>query len=161
VCFSWAFTSHSGDVRQLEHNDFFAPQARPAGQPLITVSNHVAAMDDPLLLAALTPFRSVFETGGMRWSLCASDRCFKNSLMSAFFRAGQVCAKQLGGSVLGGLELLYLRVLYGCHEQRPDRMALPISQLFFVNAAAREDSSYSPRCCLHQHSRAAHAAMLM
>lgn len=65
-------------------------QARPAGQPLITVSNHVAAMDDPLLLAALTPFRSVFEPGGMRWSLCATDRCFKNGFMSAFFRAGQV-----------------------------------------------------------------------
>ena len=26
----------------------------------------------------------------MRWSLCATDRCFKNGLMSAFFRAGQV-----------------------------------------------------------------------
>lgn len=33
---------------------------------------------------------SVFEKGGMRWSLCATDRCFKNGLMSAFFRAGQV-----------------------------------------------------------------------
>ena len=26
----------------------------------------------------------------MRWSLCATDRCFKNGLMGAFFRAGQV-----------------------------------------------------------------------
>lgn len=73
-----------------------AAQARPAGQPLITVSNHVAAMDDPLLLAALTPFRSVFEKGGMRWSLCATDRCFKNGLMSAFFRAGQTLPVERG-----------------------------------------------------------------
>ncbi len=101
LCVSHGLSLHTqGDVRQLEHDDFFAPQARPAGQPLITVSNHVAAMDDPLLLAALTPLRSVFETGGMRWSLCATDRCFKNSLMSAFFRAGQVRAKQLGGRCL-------------------------------------------------------------
>jgi monolysocardiolipin acyltransferase len=73
-----------------------AAQARPPGQPLITVSNHVAAMDDPLLLAALTPIRNVFEAGGMRWSLCATDRCFKGPLMAAFFRAGQVLPVERG-----------------------------------------------------------------
>lgn len=69
---------------------------RPAGQPLITVSNHVAAMDDPLLLAALTPLNRASQSGAMRWSLCATDRCFKNSFMSAFFRAGQVLPVERG-----------------------------------------------------------------
>ena len=54
------------------------------------VSNHVAAMDDPLVVAALTPMGAILGAGGVRWSLCATDRCFKGPLMSAFFRAGQV-----------------------------------------------------------------------
>lgn len=69
---------------------------RPVGRPLITVSNHVAAMDDPLLLAALTPLSSAIQPGAMRWSLCATDRCFKNGLMAAFFRAGQVLPVERG-----------------------------------------------------------------
>lgn len=44
-------------VQVVQTTPYSHLQARPAGQPLITVSNHVAAMDDPLLLAALTPFR--------------------------------------------------------------------------------------------------------
>ena len=47
------------------------------------------AMDDPLLLAALTPLGAVLRPSAMRWSLCATDRCFKNAWMGAFFRAGQ------------------------------------------------------------------------
>lgn len=56
------------------------------------------AMDDPLLLAALTPLGAVLQPGAMRWGLCASDRCFKNKWMGAFFRAGQVRERNLAQS---------------------------------------------------------------
>lgn len=63
---------------------------RPSGQPLITVSNHVAALDDPLVTSALLPLSSFLSPAAVRWTLCATDRCFNNSWMTSFFRAGQV-----------------------------------------------------------------------
>ena len=63
---------------------------RPSGQGMITVSNHSAALDDPLLLAAMMPCRSLLQPQAFRWGMCATDRCFKTDLMSAFFRAGKV-----------------------------------------------------------------------
>ena len=64
---------------------------RPDEQGLVTVSNHAAALDDPLLLAALMPADSLLQPQAHRWGMCATDRCFKNGLMSSFFRAGKVC----------------------------------------------------------------------
>ena len=62
---------------------------RPAGQPLITVSNHVSALDDPLVTSMLLP-GSFCRAKDVRWTLCATDRCFKNAALTAFFRAGKV-----------------------------------------------------------------------
>lgn len=64
--------------------------SRPAEQGMITVSNHTAALDDPLLLAAMMPEGSLLKPELFRWGMCATDRCFKTDLMSAFFRAGKV-----------------------------------------------------------------------
>ena len=64
--------------------------SRPAEQGMITVSNHTAALDDPLILAAMMPEGSLMKPGLFRWGMCATDRCFKTDLMSAFFRAGKV-----------------------------------------------------------------------
>ena len=63
---------------------------RPSTQGLITVSNHTCALDDPLILAAMMPEGSLSQPHLFRWGMCATDRCFKNDLMSAFFRAGKV-----------------------------------------------------------------------
>uniref|UniRef100_A0A7S0UP00 Phospholipid/glycerol acyltransferase domain-containing protein n=1 Tax=Polytomella parva TaxID=51329 RepID=A0A7S0UP00_9CHLO len=62
---------------------------RPAGTPLITVSNHVAAMDDPLVICAMLPEEAIAQPEKLRWTLCASDRCFKHPAYAAFFRAGK------------------------------------------------------------------------
>ncbi|XP_051145671.1 uncharacterized protein LOC127261381 isoform X1 [Andrographis paniculata] len=59
---------------------------RPENKSLITVSNHVAAMDDPLVIASLLPPSMMFDANGVRWTLCASDRCFTNPVTSAFFK---------------------------------------------------------------------------
>ncbi|KAL6146558.1 hypothetical protein ACLB2K_057236 [Fragaria x ananassa] len=63
---------------------------RPKDRPLITVSNHVASIDDPLVIAALLPPNVLLDAKNLRWTLCASDRCFSNPVTSAFFRSVKV-----------------------------------------------------------------------
>ncbi|XP_021816926.1 tafazzin [Prunus avium] len=72
---------------------------RPKGQPLITVSNHVASMDDPLVLAALLPRHVLLDAQNLRWTLCATDRCFANPATSAFFRSVRVLPVSRGDGI--------------------------------------------------------------
>ncbi|TXG48803.1 hypothetical protein EZV62_024678 [Acer yangbiense] len=61
-------------------------RSRPPGVPLITVSNHMSTLDDPVMWG----FKG-FPTSDAnlaRWVLSAEDICFKNSLLSYFFRLG-------------------------------------------------------------------------
>ena len=58
-------------------------------QALITVSNHVAALDDPLVVSALLPPGALGRPRALRWTLCATDRCFRTRAAAAFFRAGK------------------------------------------------------------------------
>ncbi|GAV58809.1 Acyltransferase domain-containing protein [Cephalotus follicularis] len=62
-------------------------RSRPPGVPLITVSNHMSTLDDPLLWG----FKGfpVFDANLARWVLAAEDICFKNVLLSYFFRLGK------------------------------------------------------------------------
>ena len=78
---------------------------RPPGQALITISNHVAAMDDPLVLAAALPMRALGDPAALRWTMCATDRCFKHAALSTFFRAGKVHVPLLWGDGLTGTRL--------------------------------------------------------
>ena len=61
-------------------------------QALITVSNHVASLDDPLLTSALVPAGALLRPQALRWTLCATDRCFTSKAATAFFRAAKVSA---------------------------------------------------------------------
>ncbi|KAI7787984.1 hypothetical protein LA080_013289 [Diaporthe eres] len=56
---------------------------------LITVSNHISVIDDPVIWGVL-PLRMAFQPWNLRWSLGAHDICFKNRLLSTFFTLGQV-----------------------------------------------------------------------
>uniref|UniRef100_A0A6N2KV69 Tafazzin family protein n=1 Tax=Salix viminalis TaxID=40686 RepID=A0A6N2KV69_SALVM len=47
---------------------------RPKNKPLLTVSNHVASVDDPFLIASLLPPSVLMDAQNLRWTLCASDR---------------------------------------------------------------------------------------
>ena len=58
-------------------------------QALITVSNHVAALDDPLVVSALLPPGALGRPRALRWTMCATDRCFRTRAAAAFFRAGK------------------------------------------------------------------------
>ncbi|KAI0598614.1 hypothetical protein F4775DRAFT_555055 [Biscogniauxia sp. FL1348] len=56
---------------------------------LITVSNHISVLDDPLMWGVL-PLRYAFNPSNHRWGLGAHDICFKNKLLESFFSLGQV-----------------------------------------------------------------------
>lgn len=72
---------------------------RPKNKPLITVSNHVASMDDPLVIASLLPPRVLLDAQNLRWTLCASDRCFSNPVTSGFFRSVKVLPVARGDGI--------------------------------------------------------------
>ncbi|KAI1027933.1 hypothetical protein LB504_013072 [Fusarium proliferatum] len=70
---------------------------------LLTVCNHVAVLDDPLIWGML-PMRYFFDAVNMRWGLGAHDICFKNKATSTFFSLGQVLpTHRLWYSPYGGL----------------------------------------------------------
>ncbi|XP_022969536.1 uncharacterized protein LOC111468521 [Cucurbita maxima] len=72
---------------------------RPKDQPLVTVSNHVASVDDPFVIAALLPPRVLFDAQNLRWTLCATDRCFSNPVTSAFFSTVKVLPVARGDGI--------------------------------------------------------------
>lgn len=73
--------------------------ARPPGQALLTVSNHASALDDPLVVSALLPPGLEADPRRLRWTLCATDRCFTNPAAAAFFRAGKVLPVERGAGL--------------------------------------------------------------
>ncbi|GLT26953.1 hypothetical protein SLA2020_019880 [Shorea laevis] len=62
-------------------------RSRPTGIPLITVSNHMSTLDDPLMWGFKGFPSSDAKLG--RWVLAAEDICFKNAVFSYFFRLGK------------------------------------------------------------------------
>ncbi|XP_010464077.1 PREDICTED: tafazzin-like [Camelina sativa] len=72
---------------------------RPKNKPLVTVSNHVASVDDPFVIASLLPPKLLLDARNLRWTLCATDRCFKNPVTSAFFRSVKVLPVSRGEGI--------------------------------------------------------------
>ncbi|KAL6588262.1 hypothetical protein OROMI_001240 [Orobanche minor] len=62
---------------------------RPHGVPLLTVSNHMSTLDDPVMWG----FKGfpITNSDKGRWVLAAEDICFKNPVYSYFFRLGRQC----------------------------------------------------------------------
>ncbi|KAJ1380891.1 Tafazzin [Sesbania bispinosa] len=87
---------------------------RPKGKPLLTVSNHVASMDDPLIIASLLPPQVLLDAKNLRWTLCATDRCFKNPVTSAFFRSVKVLPVSRGDGIYQeGMDLALSKLNHG------------------------------------------------
>ncbi|KAH8837412.1 hypothetical protein MCOR27_008338 [Pyricularia oryzae] len=55
---------------------------------LITVSNHISIIDDPLIWGVL-PLKYSFNQSNLRWSLAAHDICFQNPVLTTFFNLGK------------------------------------------------------------------------
>ncbi|XP_021851948.1 N-acylphosphatidylethanolamine synthase isoform X2 [Spinacia oleracea] len=84
-------TVHNGET--LHH----FVRSRPPGVPLLTVSNHMSTLDDPLMWG----FKGFPITNAKlaRWVLTAEDICFKNTVMSYFFRLGKCIPITRGGGI--------------------------------------------------------------
>ncbi|KAM6567816.1 hypothetical protein CsatA_026944 [Cannabis sativa] len=72
-------------------------RSRPPGVPLITVSNHISVLDDPLIWG-FPGFPSMDSNLG-RWVLAAKDICFTNNFSSYFFRIGKCIPITRGGGI--------------------------------------------------------------
>uniref|UniRef100_T1IHS4 Tafazzin family protein n=1 Tax=Strigamia maritima TaxID=126957 RepID=T1IHS4_STRMM len=72
---------------------------RPAGQSLITVSNHYSCGDSPLLCGMADFPRHFFNSRTMGWNLGARDICFTNELHSLFFSLGRTVPIVRGNGV--------------------------------------------------------------
>ncbi|XP_075646763.1 N-acylphosphatidylethanolamine synthase isoform X2 [Castanea sativa] len=72
-------------------------RSRPSALPLLTVSNHMSTLDDPLMWG----FKgfSTSDPNLARWVLAADDICFKNPFYSYFFRLGKCIPIIRGGGI--------------------------------------------------------------
>ncbi|CAG7721591.1 unnamed protein product, partial [Allacma fusca] len=50
---------------------------RPPGVPLVTLANHESCVDDPCLIGAVMTNGQLLKHSKMRWSLVASDICYR------------------------------------------------------------------------------------
>jgi len=73
----------------------------------LQVSNHVAAMDDPFVIASLLPPSVMLEAQKLRWTLCATDRCFTNPILSTFFRSVKVLPVSRGDGIYQKVSILW------------------------------------------------------
>ncbi|KAF8803775.1 hypothetical protein BYT27DRAFT_7108615 [Phlegmacium glaucopus] len=68
--------------------DALKNQKRNSGQGIITVSNHISTLDDPVIWGML-PAQYYLSSMTTRWALGASDIMFTNPVFSTFFSLGQ------------------------------------------------------------------------
>ncbi|XP_010417474.1 PREDICTED: N-acylphosphatidylethanolamine synthase isoform X1 [Camelina sativa] len=73
-------------------------RSRPPGVPLITVSNHMSTLDDPVMWGAFKGLLSL-DPELARWVLAAEDICFRNPIFSYIFRSGKCIPITRGGGI--------------------------------------------------------------
>lgn len=93
VVTSFLNTTHVHNAQTLLH----LVQSRPPATPLITVSNHMSTLDDPLLWG-FTGFPSM-DCKRIRWTLTAEDICFTNPFFSYLFRLGKCIPVTRGAGI--------------------------------------------------------------
>ena len=73
---------------------------RPSGTALLSVSNHIATVDDPHLLASIVPLRTLANAKEMRWGVCGDDVCFRpGTTLCRLSDAAKVLPIRRGGGV--------------------------------------------------------------
>ncbi|EGG25136.1 tafazzin family protein [Cavenderia fasciculata] len=107
-CITFDNTFKSSDIDQLISNGIIGnnnnnninsnvvqiPPLLP--RPLVTISNHMCNLDDPILWGRLLPFDTLCNPIHMRWTLAASNILFTNPIYSKIFTLGK-CIKTIRG----------------------------------------------------------------
>ncbi|EEH11618.1 tafazzin [Histoplasma capsulatum G186AR] len=94
ACRAFLYTANNTEVHGLEKflkllESRADLESRTRG--LITVSNHISVMDDPLMWGTIPLLNSrAFQSSNRRWAFGSHDICFSNRAVSAFFTLGQV-----------------------------------------------------------------------
>jgi len=65
-------------------------EKRPKGIGLLTVTNHVSTIDDPVIWSAILPPRIMWNSKKVRWGQGAKEILFTNPFFNWYFGAGQV-----------------------------------------------------------------------
>lgn len=81
------------EIKRIETqtlNDTQTTDARGGKSPLLTLSNHISCIDDPVLWASLLPLTYYSrKTDAIRWSAAAVEICFSKPWHSTFFALGK------------------------------------------------------------------------
>lgn len=81
---------HDAEFPKSLNGDNTQPSIQVKPTPLITYSNHISCLDDPILWGALFPFNYYStRTDVIRWSAAAVDICFSKPWHSTFFCLGK------------------------------------------------------------------------
>lgn len=78
---------------EIKNHEIFKKVLRDRPGPLLTVSNHISTVDDPLIWGGLLEAEEVEQMiveGQMRWAVAARELTFTNPFTSWFFGRGQV-----------------------------------------------------------------------
>eukprot|EP01134_Creolimax_fragrantissima_P000164 CFRG0164T1 len=74
---------------------------RAPGQALITCSNHMATVDEPILFSSIQRFGNIVNPYKMRWGLCAQEICFEQGkFLATYFGAGKSLPIVRGNGVM-------------------------------------------------------------
>ncbi len=63
---------------------------------VVTVSNHVCALDDPLIPGAILSFRELLYPPNIRYIFCASNRCFRKAWIGSMLSSARVLPIERG-----------------------------------------------------------------
>lgn len=74
-------------------------ESRKPGQGVVTVCNHVSAVDDPGAVATLVPMSWLVQPRKLRWTLCAKDRCFRDPVSGSILSKGKVLPVERGRGI--------------------------------------------------------------
>ena len=71
------------------------------GRPVLTVSNHMSTIDDPIIISRIAPMAMLAPSGVKRhrWGGCSEEICFKTTALASFFGAGKVLPIWRGGGL--------------------------------------------------------------
>lgn len=82
--------NNSDDENKIKQTFMSTKISQQSKAPLLTLSNHISCIDDPVLWASLLPLTYYStNTNSVRWSAAAVEICFSKPWHSAFFSLGK------------------------------------------------------------------------